>query len=89
MANRSKVKKAADKLDNSNRKEIKINGNVTPTNLDIQNNEQSCDLGIVISNATAKWTDAQIDNSLKNINLNVRPGRLVAVIGPVGSGKVF
>lgn len=89
MANRSKVKKATDKLDNSNRKEIKINGNVTPTNLDIQNNEQSCDLGIVISNATAKWKDAQIDNSLKNINLNVRPGRLVAVIGPVGSGKVF
>lgn len=87
VANRSKVQKEED---NSDRKEIKINGNVTPTNLDSQNNiKQSCDIGIVISNATAKWTDAQTDNSLENINLNVRPGRLVAVIGPVGSGKVY
>lgn len=52
-------------------------------------NEQSNDLGIVISNATAKWTDSQTENSLENINLTVVPGRLVAIIGPVGSGKVM
>lgn len=52
-------------------------------------NEQSNDLGIVISNATAKWTDSQTENSLENINLTVIPGRLVAIIGPVGSGKVM
>lgn len=46
------------------------------------------DFGIVVSNASAKWTDTQTDNSLKNINLIVRPGRLVAIIGPVGAGKV-
>lgn len=87
MANRSKVQKATY---NSDKKEMKINGNFSPTNLDSPNNiTQSYDLGIVISNATAKWTDAQTDNSLENINLNVRPGRLVAVIGPVGSGKVY
>lgn len=52
-------------------------------------NEQLNDLGIVISNATAKWTDSQTENSLENINLTVIPGRLVAIIGPVGSGKVM
>lgn len=46
------------------------------------------DLGLYISNASAKWTDTQEDNSLKNINLTVRPGKLVAIIGPVGAGKV-
>lgn len=44
--------------------------------------------GIVISNANAKWTNAQAENSLDSISLTVRPGRLVAIIGPVGAGKV-
>jgi len=44
---------------------------------------------IVISNAFAKWSDNQSSNTLENINLTVSPGRLVAVIGPVGSGKVI
>jgi ATP-binding cassette subfamily C (CFTR/MRP) protein 4 len=87
VANRSKEQKAAD---NNDKKEIEIDGNVSPTSVENQNKiTQSYDLGIVISNATAKWTDAQTENSLENINLNVRPGRLVAVIGPVGSGKVY
>lgn len=43
---------------------------------------------IDISNATAKWTDDQTCNTLENINLNILPGSLVAIIGPVGSGKV-
>jgi len=42
-----------------------------------------------MSNASAKWTDAQIENTLENINLTVTPGRLVAIIGPVGAGKVY
>lgn len=85
VANRSKAGKAA----NGVRKPIIINDKVIPNNVDNQNDiEQSNDLGIVISNATAKWTDAQTDNSLENINLTVRPGRLVAIIGPVGAGKV-
>ncbi|KAJ8916764.1 hypothetical protein NQ315_013969 [Exocentrus adspersus] len=44
-------------------------------------------LGIYIKNATAKWSEASVDNTLTNINLTVRPGKLLAVIGPVGSGK--
>lgn len=58
---------------------------------DINNDDKILQLdncGIVITNATAKWTDSQANNSLENINLTVKPGRLVAIIGPVGAGKV-
>lgn len=44
--------------------------------------------GIVVSNVTAKWTDQVSDNTLSHINLRVTPGKLTAIIGPVGSGKV-
>lgn len=45
--------------------------------------------GIEISNASAKWIQSQPDRTLNNINLTVTPGQLVAIIGPVGAGKVF
>lgn len=45
--------------------------------------------GVVLSNATAKWTECQADNTLENINLTATPGRLIAIIGPVGAGKVL
>lgn len=60
--------------------------------INVKNNCETLELknfGIVFSNASAKWTDAQTENCLENINLTVRPGRLVAIIGPVGAGKVF
>lgn len=44
--------------------------------------------GILFSNVTAKWTQAQTSNSLENINLTVEPGRLAVIVGPVGCGKV-
>lgn len=43
--------------------------------------------GIVLKEAYAKWTSQSAEQTLSNINLTVTPGRLVAVIGPVGSGK--
>lgn len=43
---------------------------------------------IIMTNVTAKWSDGQSHNSLENINLTIRPGQLVAIIGPVGAGKV-
>lgn len=54
-----------------------------------KNMEQFNEFSIVISNATAKWTPDQPENSLNNINLSVKSGRLVAIIGPVGAGKVY
>ena len=44
--------------------------------------------GIRVANITAKWTEDFPDNTLSNVSLDVKPGGLVAVIGPVGSGKV-
>jgi ATP-binding cassette, subfamily C (CFTR/MRP), member 4 len=70
-----KTLKNGEVLDNVN------NHNVTEIQLN--------NFGIVMSNASAKWTNAQIDNTLENINLTVTPGRLVAIIGPVGAGKVY
>ncbi|XP_069668825.1 probable multidrug resistance-associated protein lethal(2)03659 isoform X2 [Periplaneta americana] len=42
---------------------------------------------IKITNVTAKWSEDVSENTLHNISVNVRAGTLVAVIGPVGSGK--
>jgi ABC-type bacteriocin/lantibiotic exporter with double-glycine peptidase domain len=68
---------------------IGLNHNIVLENGDIQNNSQeSIELGIIISNATAKWANTQSNFSIQNINLNVKPSKLVAVIGPVGAGKV-
>lgn len=52
---------------------------------DILNNRLT---GIKVTNATAKWSEDLAENTLTNINLVVQPSALVAVIGPVGSGKV-
>ncbi|CAD6992119.1 probable multidrug resistance-associated protein lethal(2)03659 [Ceratitis capitata] len=43
--------------------------------------------GIVLSNVKAKWDRKSADYTLDNVNLRVQPGTLVAIIGPVGSGK--
>lgn len=66
------------------------NGSTVPNINSINRNdtEQLSDFGVVISNATAKWSDTQTYNTLENINLTAKPGRLVAIIGPVGAGKV-
>lgn len=84
VPNRSK----ADKASNGDRKPIVINDINKSLLIDENETEPLNNLGIVVSNATAKWTDAQTENSLENINLTVKPGRLVAIIGPVGAGKV-
>lgn len=69
------------------------NGNINNYKEKSTDNEkdtnQSDNFGIDVLNASAKWILNQPDNSLNNINLSVRPGRLVAVIGPVGAGKVY
>ncbi|XP_063239626.1 probable multidrug resistance-associated protein lethal(2)03659 [Bacillus rossius redtenbacheri] len=44
-------------------------------------------LGVTITNATAKWQPGSGESTLTGISLKVIPGRLLAVIGPVGSGK--
>lgn len=64
-------------------------GNVASTVHTVQNDTEQLSSGIIVSNVTAKWADVQTENTLENINLTVKPGRLVAIIGPVGAGKVY
>lgn len=42
---------------------------------------------IVLHNVDAKWVKNATEDTLNNINLSVTESQLVAVIGPVGSGK--
>lgn len=42
---------------------------------------------IVVQNGTFAWNDADERATLNDINLAVKPGQLVAIVGPVGCGK--
>ncbi|KDR05000.1 Multidrug resistance-associated protein 4, partial [Zootermopsis nevadensis] len=43
--------------------------------------------GLKVTNVMAVWTENLPENTLTDVSLEVRPGGLVAVIGPVGSEK--
>ncbi|CAG9840910.1 unnamed protein product [Diabrotica balteata] len=42
---------------------------------------------IQIKKASAKWLKSRYENNLENIDMDVTPGNLAAVVGSVGSGK--
>lgn len=89
-----KDERLALKIENTPTTDIQMsainNENISTNNEKYNKNvELTSEFGIDISNATAKWTSDQPENTLNNINLTVKPGRLVAIIGPVGAGKVF
>lgn len=68
------------------RKSEKSNdNNLTPLKIIADNN--STQEGIKIKSLNARWNKESTDLSLENINLHTYPGKLLAVIGPVGSGK--
>jgi ABC-type multidrug transport system fused ATPase/permease subunit len=82
----------SDKMDASGDTEIVMNSALSEktfsagdgVNMDVAANKN----GISIMNVTARWTEDLPENTLTNVSLEVRPGGLLAVIGPVGSGKV-
>lgn len=41
-----------------------------------------------ISNADFTWSQEALNPTLENVNLKVKKGELVGVLGKVGSGKV-
>ncbi|GFS16304.1 multidrug resistance-associated protein 4 [Elysia marginata] len=72
--------------------ELKKLNNQQPTNEHVGNGFSSdnhkTNYGVDVTNLTAKWDgNSAISNTLEDISMAVRPGDLVAVIGPVGSGK--
>ncbi|KAF5283712.1 hypothetical protein FQR65_LT13747 [Abscondita terminalis] len=42
---------------------------------------------IYMQYGTAKWSESSTDNTFTNLNLQIKRGSLIAIIGPVGSGK--
>ncbi|GFN81872.1 multidrug resistance-associated protein 4 [Plakobranchus ocellatus] len=52
------------------------------------NADNKYNVSVKMNNITAKWEGRDAEaNTLENITVSVKPGELVAVIGPVGSGK--
>ncbi|KAL0895660.1 hypothetical protein ABMA27_011740 [Loxostege sticticalis] len=43
--------------------------------------------GVRLKHATAKWIASHTENTLTDLSLTIKPGKLIAVIGPVGAGK--
>lgn len=46
------------------------------------------DCSLTVSGVTAKWSNATEENTLTDVSFSVKAGELLAVVGPVGSGKV-
>lgn len=44
---------------------------------------------IIMKNITASWTENTIANTLHNISIQIEPGKLYAIVGLVGAGKVI
>ncbi|KAI2473984.1 ATP binding cassette (ABC) transporter subfamily C member [Diabrotica virgifera virgifera] len=53
----------------------------------VEKSEKKGELGVFLNNATAKWSEMSVDNTLTGITIKVYPSQLLGVIGPVGSGK--
>lgn len=80
----TQIAKAVRKAELENKK----NGSAkTETILNGSVDKDSDGFGIFMKNASAKWSEASSENTLTNLNLTVKPGKLLAIIGPVGSGK--
>ncbi|KAI1293713.1 ATP-binding cassette sub-family C member 4 [Halotydeus destructor] len=45
------------------------------------------DAEVAIRNITAKWSEEEMSSTLKRIDVTVRPGELLTIVGGVGSGK--
>ncbi|XP_062528577.1 ATP-binding cassette sub-family C member 4 isoform X3 [Bombyx mori] len=76
-------------------KEAKGNGNVNLAPIEAsEEDEQELSArveedsrGVRLKHATAKWIQSHPENTLTDLSLTIKPGKLIAVIGPVGAGK--
>ncbi|XP_065349429.1 probable multidrug resistance-associated protein lethal(2)03659 [Cloeon dipterum] len=50
-------------------------------------NKPTGPIGVFLKNAVAKWEEELNEPTLNDVSINLTPGKLVAVIGQVGSGK--
>ncbi|KAL6424783.1 hypothetical protein ACFW04_010016 [Cataglyphis niger] len=90
------VNKNYKENENENYKE-NTNGNYKENMKDLANQKKSDRMTgdqpdyiehcISIENGSAKWLDYETEDTLQNINIKVRPGELIAIVGQVGAGK--
>lgn len=45
--------------------------------------------GIVLTKASGSWIPNPIVDTLRDLNISIKPGEFCAIVGPVGAGKVF
>lgn len=57
------------------------------TSTPLLNSSSKKSIGILLQDASAKWISSQPEETLHDINFNVGANQLVAIVGPVGSGK--
>ncbi|XP_018373220.1 PREDICTED: probable multidrug resistance-associated protein lethal(2)03659, partial [Trachymyrmex cornetzi] len=75
---------------NANQKEENAKEDLTEQNkkdYTIVDQPKCVEYSISIKNGSAKWQDYERENTLHNININVRPNELIAIVGQVGAGK--
>ena len=87
------INKTSEKTE-STRKESNVGRNKNDVNIENDTSDKKRETAnyqrehiISLKNANAKWFSYEQEDTLKNMNINVRPGELVAVVGQVGSGK--
>ncbi|XP_060650132.1 LOW QUALITY PROTEIN: probable multidrug resistance-associated protein lethal(2)03659 [Drosophila nasuta] len=60
---------------------------ITSANGDVSKSNDKDDILVDFSDFQAKWASKSTENTLDNINLQMKRRQLVAVVGPVGAGK--
>lgn len=90
---KSKSKGKSDLLINNAEKEketemqtMNVANNITHASDDSLASDSKYSLNI--TGATAKWSENSTEDSLSDVSTKVEKGRLLAIIGPVGAGKV-
>lgn len=82
------IVKEASKMNNPDENKVSSeNGVSKEVEMTIMNGNDE-KYAIRMTNVYAKWSEKSGDDSLSNVNINVEKGRLLAIIGPVGAGKV-
>ncbi|XP_018392367.1 PREDICTED: multidrug resistance-associated protein 4-like isoform X1 [Cyphomyrmex costatus] len=96
MKNNKDIRENNKNAKEDNQQEIKKNniGNSKKNLIEQKKNDvrvvgqpNNVEYSILIENGNAKWLDYEQEDTLLNINMKVRPGELIAIVGQVGAGK--
>lgn len=72
----------------NNQEDVKENNKENAKEVEQKKDQpKHAEYSIAIENGSAKWLDYEREDTLQNINIKVRPGELIAIVGQVGAGK--